>query len=391
MPREPKPQTREALERRIRSFERLANELDLQASSYVVRIRRLEALVAAQQEMISEAGRSAPPRAAGQRALPGGDAHDARQEDRQSGLTAQRLRREVAARDVELRQKEIMIASLVEIADERLHAVELAHAESEQLRQAIEDLGEQLREKDRAIGDLTARADERLRLIDQAAAESALLRQAIQTLTCQLHEKDRAIAALAETCDDRLRLLNQSIAEAERLRGEVSRLTDRLEEKERAISEFAAKAEERVRPIRQAGGMAACSQDSSQATLERLTAELEAKERMIGDLSRIAEERLSLLHRVSLDAARLREALDSATEDSLVKERMISELASAAEDRLEIINRLSSHAANMDAQATASSSGEEGAPSALEAERPAPGHVRTVAPDATPADNLRRA
>jgi hypothetical protein len=155
--------------------------------------------------------------------------------------------------------KEIVIARLASIADERLHRIDELHEAAEETRTALERATADLLAKDAVIAELHAASEERLRQLVLSAEEAEMLRtellrvgedrdakdEALNTLratlaerldllvrtTADLHEKDRVIQGLAEASAERLQLIVRLTGEIEMLREACARLTAQLQAK----------------------------------------------------------------------------------------------------------------------------------------------------------------
>ena len=206
--------SRDMLSRQVRSLQLQLSELELRADWHLRRVHELEAYLGGR--VFTAGGAHRPPTDTPVH-LRGGtnDAsnhpHCLADDDRQR---IRWLERQLKARDVDLRQKEIAISELTAAVQQGHGLLEQVSAEAALLREASEQLTAQLHAKDREIAELAATANERLRLVEQ------------QVLAVE--EKERMIVDLAATAEARLRLIEDLDAAVARANEALNiRLTER--------------------------------------------------------------------------------------------------------------------------------------------------------------------
>jgi hypothetical protein len=126
-------------------------------------------------------------------------------------------------------EKEIVIARLASIADERLQQAERAASAIDELQNAVEEIRTALEHatadllaKDAVIAELHAASEERLRHLELGAAESDMLRDELRRAVVDRDARDKALDTLQTTLSERLDLLIRATAEADHLRRELA-------------------------------------------------------------------------------------------------------------------------------------------------------------------------
>jgi DNA repair exonuclease SbcCD ATPase subunit len=221
---------------RVRSLQVRIRELEIRNDGYLQRIRQLEQQIGARGiivPVVFETSARAPDDV--------GDA-SSRQDERASARRIAELEHLLASSRQSEREKEILIAGLASIADERQDAVE-------EIRAALDRATVDLLAKDAVIAELHAASEERLRHLELAAAESDMLRGELRRAVVGRDARDDALDTLQTALAERLDLLVHVSAEADHLRGELERATADLHDKDRVIEELAEAAAERLQLI----------------------------------------------------------------------------------------------------------------------------------------------
>jgi hypothetical protein len=268
---------------RVQSLQVRIRELELCNDGYLQRIRQLEQQIGARGiivPVVFETSARAPDDV--------GDA-SSRQNERASARRIAELEHLLASGRQSEREKEIVIAGLASIADERLQQAERAASAIDELQKAVEEIRTALDRatadllaKDAVIAELHAASEERLHHLELGAAESDMLRDELRRAVLDRDARDKSLDTLQTSLSERLDLLIRATAEADHLRGELERATADLHDKDRVIEGLAEASAERLQLI--------VRLTSEIESLRDACAKRQEKERVIGNLAAPAEE-----------------------------------------------------------------------------------------------------